>query len=367
MRQNFRFPFALLTVFSFLALPGMLGAQQAKKPASPTTNQPSGKSAVGRPAAAKELEYGPPVRQAGEKEQQNAPKPDPISPELDKILLRWETESDKIKSLHGKHMRQEFNKTFAVEKVSEGEFFLETPDKGRIDMVGKDPKGSVSKRKDEAGEPYALEKGSSERWICTGEEIIAFDDVDKTYSRDVLPQNMRGKNIVHSPLPFLFGMKAEEAKNRFSMTLLSIDKEKERVTLKAVPRMDSDRQNYHEAYIILDTKRFIPVGVRLIDPNGLETIYMFKDVTINDGGFATRLVARFSRDPYKPSFIGYKRFVPNDAEPPAAGKPNGKANDIKQTSGAVPASGAPKREADAKPNEKPRLPRTTAVPSSGNK
>jgi TIGR03009 family protein len=367
MRQNNRFCFVLLTACSLLGIPSMLVAQQAKRPMFPAANnQPAGKSSLGK--AAPPAAENPPAQQAAGK------KPRPaaqnlqicvVPPELEKILIKWETESAKIKSLHGKHTRKEYNDTFKVEKVSEGEFFLETPDKGRIDMMAKTPKkGEVGSRKDsETLESYALEKGPSERWICTGEEIISFNEDDKTYVREELPPSMRGKNIVHSPLPFLFGMKAEDAKNRFNLTLVSVGEDI--VRLKVIPRMDSDRQNYHEAHIILDTKTYTPKAVQLIDPNGLETCYYFKNVVPNDGNFAQRLVGSFRENPYKPSYKGYTRFVPpNDVKPAANSETNRGANQTKQAGGPATGNSSTKRDAEMNPRSKPQPPRTSSASQS---
>ena len=105
-----------------------------------------------------------------------------------------------------------------TEKVTKGPFFLETPDKGRIDILAvKLPKGATSKKKNKNGKPYELSTGQSRRWICTGDAILSLNEDEKTYAREVIPENQRGSNIVHSPLPFLFGMEAEEAKTRFKL------------------------------------------------------------------------------------------------------------------------------------------------------
>jgi TIGR03009 family protein len=361
MRKNFRLSFAFLTAFSMLGIPAMLPAQQGKKPASsPTgsTSTPAGKASTGKPPAAKPTADTPAVRPDKKRIVIEEEKVDKVDPELEKLLARWETESAKIKSLSGKHTKREFNKSFEVEKVSEGEFFLQTPDKGRIDIVPVVPKkGEKSKRNG-----YTLEPGSSERWICTGEEIYSINDVEKTYIREELPPNLRGKNIVHSPLPFLFGMKAEDAKHRFNIELMSVDTEKETATLKIIPRMDNDRQNYHEAWIILSTKQYIPKGVRLFDPNGLETIYMFNDVTINDGNFLQKIGARFRGDPYKPNLKDYKREIPREVEPASAREGSG-ANPTRQALG----TGTPKRDADKAASPRPQQTRSAAGPQPAKK
>ena len=302
MRQLFRSHFVLITACALSGLTSTLVAQQGRRPAisdpRPTANPAS------RGAEGKSTPKDPPKR---ERKDYAAEK---LAPELEKLLARWEKESALIKSMHGRQTRREFNAEFEVEKVSKGEFFVEPPDRGRIDMIAVIPRnGEASTRPG-----YTLEPGASMRYICTGDEIIQFDEIDKTYDRHDLPENMRGKNIVHSPLPFLFGIKVEEAKRRFELAMSTPDKDI--VWIKAIPRPDSDdRQHYREARIMLDTTRFVPKLVKLIDPDGIETNYEFSDIKINDTGFGKKLLDRFKGDPYKPSVKGYTLAVANNGNP----------------------------------------------------
>ncbi len=348
----------------------MLFAQQGKRlDSSAKEGQPAGKASLSNPAVqGKPAADNSQTRPTPEKRPRPAPQDmekdpeiDKLDPKLEKILIEWEAHSSKIKSLHGKHTRKEFIKTFAVEKVSEGEFFLETPDKGRIDMIAKPvAKGAVASRKD-----YTLEKGSSERWICTGEEILSFNEDDKTYCREVLPVSMRGKNIVHSPLPFLFGMKADEAKQRFNLKLVGFNKDNTAVQIQAIPRMDSDRQNYSEAAIMLDLKKFVPNAVRLLDPNGIETVYIFDGIKINDSGFWQELKTKFN-DPYRPSLKGYKLQISNDVQPasntePAGSKAGNKGSQANPTSNPAGRGTTSKPDADDTQAERPKTTRTSSA------
>ena len=351
----------------------MLFAQQAKRPdPSAKNSQPAGKATLSNSAVpAKPAADNSQANPAAEKRQRPAPQEpekepeiDKLDPKLEKILIEWEAHSSKIKSLNGTHTRQEFIKAFGVEKVSEGEFFLETPDKGRIDMIAK----PVGKGEPGSKDGYTLEKGSSEKWICTGEEILSFNEDDKTYSREVLPASMRGKNIVHSPLPFLFGMKAEEAKQRFNLRLGQFGKDKDLpwVVIYAVPRMDSDRQNYSEAAIKLDLKRYVPLAVRLVDPNGILTVYTFKTVEINDNGFAKFLKGRFG-DPYRPSLKGYTLQISNDVQP-VSNTESVRTRPGSRTNQATPAGGSSsgrgttsKPDADDTQAEGPKPTRTSSA------
>lgn len=370
MRQILSFAFVLLAVCSFASIPSGVVAQQAKRPSaqssSGTANPPAGRAATPR-TAGKHTPVEAPANPGVEKRARPEPAEleiDKLDPRLEAILIQWEEHSAKIQSLHGKHTRREFNKTFEVEKISVGEFFLQTPDKGRIDMLAKPiKKGDVSSRKGKNGEPYQLEMGSSERWVCTGEEILSFNMERKEYTRDELPASMRGKNIVHSPLPFLFGMKADDAKHRFNLSIEGVSKDS--VKLKAYPRMDIDRQNYQEAWIVLDTKRYVPTAVRLIDPTGLETIYYFEQIEINDTGFLRKLKERF-QDPYHPSLQGFTLAMPNDIEPARNQVMDLKG--VKRTAeGPQSETPAPRRDSNVKPADHPVPPRGSNAPATQRK
>lgn len=231
---------------------------------------------------------------------------------LDAVLNKWEQESSKIKSLHGTQYKSEFNHTFQVEKVSTGPFFFETPDRGRIDFLAvKIPKGKVSNKKDDNGKPFELASGQSQRWICTGTQIIEIMEDEKTYMSIEIPEEKRGKNIIHTPLPFLFGMKAEEAKSRFDLKLSSETADK--AVLFARPKMAQDQQNYRVAEITLNKKNhYLPEKVRLVDQEKSEIVYTFEKAVINDGDFKGKMstLLGMKGDPFNPSLKDYKVVLP---------------------------------------------------------
>lgn len=248
----------------------------------------------------------------------------PIDPALESFLKQWELKSSKIKTLSGTHQRMVYNKVFQTEAVSKGKFFLETPDKGRIDLEGVKPKkDEKSERVGPNGAPYRLEEGTGEMWICTGQEIIAVDQSEKTYHIMPLPKDVQGQNIVHSPLPFLFGMKAEEAKARYDITLKGENAEK--AYLRIIPKLESDRQNYSEAQVLLEKVNYLPTAVKLIDPSSnLETLYKFDGLKVNErAGILQRIFGE--DDPFHPNLKNHKLIITAaDGTDPAAPTQNGR-------------------------------------------
>lgn len=252
---------------------------------------------------------------------QPAAPEDEISPELETLLKQWEEKSSKIKMLEGKHKRTTYNLVFETEQIASGVFYLETPDKGRIDLTGIKPaKNEKSIRIGKSGKPFRLEEGPGEKWICSGQEIIAVNEEEKSYQIMPLPKDVQGENIVKSPLPFLFGMKADEAKQRYHMVLRS-NNEKSAV-LAIQPRLQLDQQNYSQALIILDKTTYLPSAVKLFDPAGnLETVYKFEDVKINKKPLLSGIFGE--QKPFQPDLRRYKLFIAAEETEPAARAPQG--------------------------------------------
>ena len=78
--------------------------------------------------------------------------------------------------------------------------------------------------------------------------------------------------------------------------------------------MEKDRQNYKVARITLDKKKYLPTEVRLLDDSGLEIVYSFDSVVVNDRNIKSQVKKFFGieSDPYHPSLKGYKLYIPPD-------------------------------------------------------
>lgn len=232
-----------------------------------------------------------------------------LDPQLESILRSWELESSKIKVMHGTHYRQEFNNVFSVEKRAKGEFYFEAPDKGRFDMDSVDIKdGQKSLKVDpNTRQPYQLASSNDQKWICTGNEILIINPVAKEFELFPIPEQMRGEKISQSPLPFLFGMKADEAKRRFELRLHG--QNDNAWFIDAIPRTQMDSQNYKHARIVLHKQSFVPMKVYLIDPAGsIMTEYTFVDVKVNprQNVLAGLLPGFKDANPFQPKLTGYK-------------------------------------------------------------
>lgn len=230
-------------------------------------------------------------------------------PALDKVLDEWHKSSKLIKKLEGEHRRFVYDTVFGKVKKAEGEFYYEAPDKGRIDIVGSKVKeGAVTTK----ANPITGQKDKFEeqgdtpmRWICDGINVLQIDDAQKTVETFPIPQGARGEHIMDGPLPFLFGMPPEKAKQRYQMRL--VDTTPTKYIIQVVPRFPQDAANYKWAVVILERKTMLPEAVQMIDPaETTETVYTFPKVVKNPTQpFIGRLFGT-NTNPFKPNLKGYK-------------------------------------------------------------
>lgn len=228
-----------------------------------------------------------------------------LSPELEAILKKWETESAKIVKLEGEHKRLLYDDVFQIEKRSEGKFYYEKPDKGRIDISGmKISKGAKSDKKNpDTGQPYNLKSGDNQRWICDGKRIFQIHDDEESYEVFPIPLDRRGANIMEGPLPFLFGMPAATAKKRYFLKLLV--NTPQQIIIAVKPRRPADAANYSEAKVLLNPKTYIPGAVQLIHPGGNQsTVYRFENVVANKN--RGLIAGLFGKDPFHPDLDDYQ-------------------------------------------------------------
>ena len=284
---------------------------------------------------------------------QQAPEMSPtLVKELDRILEFWSASSEDITRLQGKHFRIVYDTAFEVEKQSEGEFAYEKADKGRLDITpvevtpqlvaareqeivrakaeGRKPSVRVGKN----GKAYTLVMEQPERWSCDGQRVYSMDMEKKEAIVAQLPADMQGKNIMDSPLPFLFGMPPEKAKHRFTIffTNSQFDPKSGKAKLTIYPRLPQDATNWRQADVILDLKEFLPTAVQLLDPAGTKiTVYRFQDFKKNGEGWIGNWInadakTRFTPDlrDFQVQVVGEERpgeIAENAAKPPISDGP----------------------------------------------
>jgi hypothetical protein len=83
-----------------------------------------------------------------------------------------------------------------------------------------------------------------------------------------LPPNLRGAAISEGPLPFIFGMKAQQAKQRYRMRLRTLQRLRPQdVCLEVYPLRKQDLENFSRAIVVLDTENYLPRAIQVEDPS----------------------------------------------------------------------------------------------------
>lgn len=268
---------------------------------------------------------------------QQAPEMSPaLVKELDRILEFWSASSEDITRLQGKHFRIVYDTAFEVEKQSEGEFAYEKADKGRLDITPVDVTPElvaardqeVAKAKAEGRKPsvrvgkngkqFTLVMEQQERWSCDGQRVYSMDIEKKEAIVAQLPADMQGKNIMDSPLPFLFGMPPEKAKHRFTIFFTNgqFDPKSGRAKLTIYPRLPQDATNWRQADVILDLKEFLPTAVQLLDPAGTKiTVYRFKDFKKNEKDWIGNWINADAKTRFTPDLRDFQVQVVGEERP----------------------------------------------------
>lgn len=254
--------------------------------------------------------------------------------ELEALLLEWEQRSSEIEKLRGTFMRYIYDSVFLVEKRARGRFWYQSPDQGRMDFHPEelpDPPINPEKRGGPNDEPYRIETEERQRWICTGEEVYIIYDDQQMFDRIQIPPQQQGRNIVNGPLPFLFGMKAEQAKERYHLSLGSqhwpeggiVEQDGQRlqfppqVHVVAIPKYEVDAREWQRAEVLLDAETFLPRAIRLIDPTGnKETVYVFDSRSMRLNEALPWFPSPFNDRPPRNYTLGHDSRAAGDETPP---------------------------------------------------
>lgn len=213
--------------------------------------------------------------------------------EVDELLRRWEAHTGDIKTLRGQFGRITYNEVFGTKQEDTGSFVYKAPDKGKF---------------------WVDTEGDPEKWICNGEEILQFNDETKQVKKMTLPEELRGEPIRKGPMPFLFGMSAAELRRRY---WLKITKETPtQYWLEAYPLLREDAANFRVAQLLLDKETFLPIAIKLHDPNGKSSrVYNMRN---QQGQITIRRNVILLDTEFHPPLFGWKVVtIPANDSPPA--------------------------------------------------
>ena len=263
-------------------------AQPTQRPTAATPPPRGTAPAPGATAAAK------PVAAPLTPEQQKAKAADEAKKrqEMDQLLVEWEKQSKTVKSLQVVFERIDRSAKWG-DQIYQGQAILKSPDLACLEFKKAipDANGKPKTKTDATGKPVMeVEKEPFQRIVCTGKEVLQYEWDEKAVYIYPLDKEARQKALQQGPLPFLFNMKAAEAKARYGMTLLAQDKMPNAYLIAIVPREEIDRDSFHHAFVYLNKETFLPDKVLLYPVGDKDTqefrfSAIFPNKPIDDGYF----------------------------------------------------------------------------------
>lgn len=231
----------------------------------------------------------------------------PVSPaaqaNLQEVLLKWEQQSQSMKTLECRFMRWHYDNFAAPDNVpatkAGGIIKYASPDKGLFqteELVfykGIDPQ---TQKPMYEGQPNQF----GEYWVCNGKELIEFNRSKQECTIQSLPPDMQGKNIVNGPLPFVFNLNAKQIQERYWVRQVA-SPNPEIIVVEAWPKLQELRAQYKLVQIALDTATYQPHALLMYAPNFHPKNapkwdhYEFKDIKRNavTAGFQQKFLGNF--------------------------------------------------------------------------
>jgi TIGR03009 family protein len=228
-----------LTVWA-MGLPHALG--QASQPTAPA-------------AAAEERSAGPTAKPAR--------TIDPAG--MDVLLQKWERQSSLLKTLDVTILRIDDAPAWGDREYYEGRALFKSPNLAFIDFSKiklddqKKPMRDPRKKNGWVSTPY-------ERIVCTGNEVWQYTSDTQQIFVFPLGADEQKKAVEEGPLPFLFNMRADDARKRYQMTLMTEDEKGYGVRIK--PKLKEDKDSFSVAFVNLDRKYLLPLRILMISPDG---------------------------------------------------------------------------------------------------
>jgi TIGR03009 family protein len=172
---------------------------------------------------------------------------------LDQLLSDWEARSQSITSLDAQFIRQDVNAEFNQKDVYVGRALLKSPNLAFLNF---------DKMNNGKKEPY-------EQIRCTGKEVYFMQAATSQIHVYPMPADEQKRALEEGPLPFLFNMRAAEAKKRYNMIFRG--EVQDHFLIRIQPRLQEDRQAFIQADIALNKQSFMPDVIMLVAPNGKDT------------------------------------------------------------------------------------------------
>jgi len=191
--------------------------------------------------------------------------------EMDNLLLQWEGKSRQLETLEVDIYRIDKDTAWGDEAHFAGHAAFRTPDLAYVDY--RKVKGeAVADAKVKGKMNFVPEQKNGqliaipfETILCTGAEVWHYRYDTKQVFIWQLDKDARKRALDEGPLPFLFRMRAGDAKMRYEMVLRAQNEKSSLVMI--LPKMKEDKDVFSTAWVTLDRAYLLPTRIVLISPD----------------------------------------------------------------------------------------------------
>lgn len=191
--------------------------------------------------------------------------PDP-NDKLDAILLNWEKAMSGMTSLDAQVKRTAIDKVLMTTEVYSGRAKYLKPNKASLWLQNENPK----------------KQQEFERLVCNGQIAYKWEPAQKEIHIHELPKPKQGQINDDNFVSMLFGMKAEDAKRRYDMQVLTPrTNDTYYYYIQVLPRDAQDKAEFTRARLVLRTSNNLPYEIWFEQPNGNEVKWEFPRIAPN--------------------------------------------------------------------------------------
>jgi len=201
---------------------------------------------------------------------------------LDEFLVRWEKYSATINRYDVSFNLFIYDPTIPgaqpnqAHKVAYGYFKYNANPRRFVYEIEGEWQGDKKIKRDGDKNPQIF----AEKIIIDEKSVHQYNYNSKTVRQINVPPELIGKGIADSPLPLIFGAKADELKRRFSMKLENVSDEI--IRLYARPLLIEDQQEFSELEILLHRNNLTAQALRQWENNGKTyKVFHLQTPTIN--------------------------------------------------------------------------------------
>jgi TIGR03009 family protein len=285
-----------------------------------------------------------------------APEGFPLNPAyqeyVDQVLAYWENSSSQVERLRCQFNRFTYDSgicnyadpattQMVAHEIAGGLIKYEAPDRAIIEVDKKrfaSPPSATNPSLEYKDLDAAAMELQRERYVSSGDAIFFYDYTEKQLIKQNLPRELQGQGIKNSPLPFLFGAKADELKARYWIRPITPDGVQEQWWLEVFPKRRQDAEHYSRAVVVLGGKEFLPIQIQLFAPDHNPVKIVLADGAVRPAVLKYQIydfhssvlnrdlgvdVARLWRDEFSPrpqTLLGW-RLVEKEAPAMAAQQP----------------------------------------------